>query len=353
MVEGLEVAETSLVAQEAQTRDLSVTRDPVKVLEDARKAAEALVSVLSTKKKKVMFNGEQYLEFEDWATVARFYNVTAKVVSTEHVVFGNVQGFLSRAVAYHGLTGQEISCAEAMCLNDEDNWSTRAKYEWINGKKEKVKDVPVPLFQLRSMSQTRSCAKVLRIVFSWIVVLAGFRPTPAEEMTSDLQRTDSTPTPKATSNGGNRIDVLGKLVADIAKEYKTSASDIIYDATMWNDKKTGKENGFRSLSVLKREWQIDNAIANLLKMYPDMMKEDDPPVKMPEKKEPASTKTQEPPLKGNLISPVQFSEWQSIAKLSTHSDLEVANKLMKTIKSTNPKLITREAYLELIEWLQG
>jgi hypothetical protein len=58
----------------------------------------------------------------------------------------------------------EISAAEAMCLNDEPNWKTK------------------PLFQLRSMAQTRSCAKALRNVLAWVVVLAGYRATPAEEI---------------------------------------------------------------------------------------------------------------------------------------------------------------------------
>jgi len=32
------------------------------------------------------------------------------------------------------------------------------------------------------MAQTRACAKALRNVLAWVVVLAGYRPTPAEEM---------------------------------------------------------------------------------------------------------------------------------------------------------------------------
>ena len=51
-------------------------------------------------------------------------------------------------------------------------------------KKERVRlgDETVPLFQLASMAQTRANAKVLRNVLSWVAVLAGYRPTPAEEM---------------------------------------------------------------------------------------------------------------------------------------------------------------------------
>jgi hypothetical protein len=79
-----------------------------------------------------------------------------------------------------------ISSADAMCLNDEEKWSSRAKYEYVNGVKTKTDEVPVPLFQLRSMAQTRACAKALRNILAWVVVLGGFKPMPAEEMTDGL-----------------------------------------------------------------------------------------------------------------------------------------------------------------------
>ena len=58
-------------------------------------------------------------------------------------------------------------------------------------KKEKmcVGEESVPLFQLRSMSQTRACAKALRNALAWVVVLAGFQPTPAEEL-DDIRGND-------------------------------------------------------------------------------------------------------------------------------------------------------------------
>lgn len=207
------VTETGEVV-EVSTFDLSTRRDPKIVLEEARKAADALKDVISKKEKPVIFNKEQYLEFEDWQTVAKFYGVTAKVLSTSPVQFGEVFGFEARAVAIHGPTGREISAADAMCLNDEEKWSSRPKYEyqyvwkstgkaapgeppqaellWEKGgdgknrpKKERVLvgQEQVPLFQLRSMAQTRACAKVLRQVLAWVVVLAGYKATPAEEMT--------------------------------------------------------------------------------------------------------------------------------------------------------------------------
>lgn len=178
------------VPAEISRAEIIVARDPVKVLAEAKLAAQALMSVVSQKKKPVIMNGEQYLEFEDWQTVARFYGLTVKVVSTQFLDYGGVKGFEAKADVLRA-DGQVVSSAEAMCLNDEEKWSTRPKYEFVNGKKEKVGEVAVPLFQLRSMAQTRACAKAFRNVLAWVVVLAGFKPTPAEEMTGDEQKPSS------------------------------------------------------------------------------------------------------------------------------------------------------------------
>ncbi len=152
--------------------EMVIVRDPNIVLAEAKKAAKALMTVVSQKKKPVIINGEQYLEFEDWMTVARFYGISVKVVRTGLLDLGGVKGFEATAEAIRNSDGMVISSAEAMCLNDEKNWSMRG-------------NVPVPLFQLRSMAQTRACAKALRNILAWVVVLGGFKPTPAEEMTGN------------------------------------------------------------------------------------------------------------------------------------------------------------------------
>ena len=43
------------------------------------------------------------------------------------------------------------------------------------------------MFQLKSMAQTRACAKALRNVLSFSVVLAGYAPVAAEEITGNEQ----------------------------------------------------------------------------------------------------------------------------------------------------------------------
>lgn len=170
-----ENGEIMTIVPETPRHDLTVARDPNVVLEEARRAATALKTVIAQKAKPVIFNGEQYLEFEDLSTLAKFYGITAKVISTQFVEFGEARGFEAKAVAYHIQTAQEISAAEAMCLTDEPNWSKK------------------PMFQLRSMAQTRACAKALRNVLSWVVVLAGYKATPAEEVIGQHQEPIQTP----------------------------------------------------------------------------------------------------------------------------------------------------------------
>jgi len=57
-----------------------------------------------------------------------------------------------------------LSSAENYCGKDEERWSRS------------------PEFQIRSMAQTRACAKALRNIYAWIVVMAGFEGTPADEI---------------------------------------------------------------------------------------------------------------------------------------------------------------------------
>src|ERR1035437_8807814 len=200
----LPVINAEIVRYQPTGESLAVVREPEQVLADAQKAAAALMKVVSGKKKHITFNGETYLESGDWQTVAKFYGVTAKIESTKFVTFGEASGFEAAAVALD-CNGREVSRGEAMCLNDEENWGKRTKYVWkdvldSNGKKiweynaAKGKDLPkrekvedgytqTPLFQLRSMAQTRACAKALSNLFKCVVVLAGYKPTPAEEMT--------------------------------------------------------------------------------------------------------------------------------------------------------------------------
>uniref|UniRef100_A0A6H1ZGC2 Uncharacterized protein n=1 Tax=viral metagenome TaxID=1070528 RepID=A0A6H1ZGC2_9ZZZZ len=167
--------------------DVGIFLPPDIVLENARTAANALKQVISLKSKPVILNGEQYLEMEDWELCGQFYGYTVKTGNAEQVEIDGVKGAKAHADLVDMHTGLIIGGAEAYCMRDEEHWNTRPKYEWqgegANRRRVLVGQEVVPWFQLASMAQTRAGAKAFRNRLAWVVVLAGYRPTPAEEMT--------------------------------------------------------------------------------------------------------------------------------------------------------------------------
>ena len=162
---------------------------PDVVLQNATIAAKALRDVISKKLKPVIINGEQYLEFEDLQLCGQFYGYTVKTGEAVAVEIDGVKGAKAHAGLIDLKTGEIAGGAEAYCMRDEEKWGVRPKYEWQgegdDRRRVKIGEEVVPWFQLASMAQTRAGAKAFRNRLAWVVVLAGYKPTPAEEMTEN------------------------------------------------------------------------------------------------------------------------------------------------------------------------
>lgn len=190
--------------QETVKHFLGVPHPPEAVLQEAQKAAKALEKVVAGKKRPVIFRGEQYLEFEDWQTVAKFYGLCARTLEAEPVEIFGVKGAKAKAEVIDLRTGQVVGGAEAYCMRDEENW------------KEK------PWFQLASMAQTRAGAKALRNVLAWVVVLAGYRPTPAEEIQEEPAQPTQGKGTGGFSQGGGTAQAKGSLKASSSSQAGSS-----------------------------------------------------------------------------------------------------------------------------------
>jgi hypothetical protein len=168
---------------------LRVARKPEAMVAEAAICANALLAAVRKNAWAQKFGNKEHLFFEAWSFLSSMYRVTPRIRETRLVQIGDVIGYEAFAEAFHVPSQTVISTAEAMCLNDEDNWSLRAEYEWQgpkdNRQKVRIGEKPVPLFQLRSMAQTRAMAKALKGPFSWVVAMAGYAPRPAEEMGPD------------------------------------------------------------------------------------------------------------------------------------------------------------------------
>jgi len=145
--------------------DLPVFYDPDKVLAMGQKMASALKKVLQQNKWTVKIGPSEHLRFEAWQTLGSFFGYVPTVLEIEPIIYKEkIIGYRCRAGVKRLKDGVIVAEAEATCSRDEPNWRNK------------------PDFQLRSMAQTRACAKALRLCFSWIVTLAGYDPTPAEEL---------------------------------------------------------------------------------------------------------------------------------------------------------------------------
>jgi hypothetical protein len=211
---------------------LTLLGNPKQMLRQAQEVAEVLMDVVLKQKLYQDIGKSRHIEVPAWQFAAHFYGISAKIVEGATVPYVDeltgAAGFKSRAEAMLISTGQVISAGEALCLNNEDNWSMRPKYEYQNGNRVQTGQVHVPSFQLMSMAQTRAIGKALSNILRFVVVLAGFADTPAEEMTGDEQdqrrpedkKPGKEPERKSAQNGNGQLISEGqrKRIFAIAHE---------------------------------------------------------------------------------------------------------------------------------------
>lgn len=157
-----------IVEVDEQQSNLFKTDDPVQVVEQAKKVAEALNAVIVKQKLFTPIQGKKYVRVEGWQTLGSMLGITAVVVKTEPVE--GARGYKAKAEARKVSDGTVVGSGEALCMRDEDNWKDRDDYAIL------------------SMAQTRAVAKSLRGPLGFVVSLAGYAATPAEEMTVEKKR---------------------------------------------------------------------------------------------------------------------------------------------------------------------
>jgi len=121
--------------------------------------------------------GGEHVRIEGWQVLCHMCNLPLpSIVDLRREDREGGYVYVAEALLAYG--GREYR-AYGICASDEPNWRGR------------------PEFQLASMAQTRAAGKVLRLLLGWIVTLAGYEPTPAEEMIDE-------PAPTAPQGGTQR-----------------------------------------------------------------------------------------------------------------------------------------------------
>jgi hypothetical protein len=196
------------------------TTDPAEVLLRATSVANALAEVLRTQKDaegkpKLIstISGREHVRVEGWTLCGSMLGVFAIPIWTRKLT--DPDGWESRVEA-RTLSGALVGAAEAQCLRTENQWS----YEPTGrgGRKLEARDD----YALRSMAQTRATSKALRLPLGFIVTLAGFDATPAEEMP---QSESGRPQPQARrQEGPSKTPRRSRPARPVAREARGSAT---------------------------------------------------------------------------------------------------------------------------------
>lgn len=174
------------------SHEFSIARHPDTVLAEASMVAKVVDRLVKNRQDLVqVIGGRKHPKFELLQIVGSMFRVTPRIVETRHIQ--QPEGWEAIAEVVHVPTGQVLARAEGMCTADEPSWHVRSKYEWRNGKREKVGEEPVTSHQRRSMAQTRACSKALRLALGWVLGLAGYEATAAEEI--NAEEAESSPSP--------------------------------------------------------------------------------------------------------------------------------------------------------------
>jgi len=209
---------------------------PAQLVEFASDAAKHLKDIVTKTHSSIMLGKSEHLKFEAWQTIAKFYGSTVTVDWTKPILMQN-EGHLEEVFGYEAKAsvldkdGKILSSAESGCFKDEDNWRNK------------------PSFQLRSMAQTRACAKALRNVYAWVVVLAGYTPTPAEEMdgiTPQEKSVQGFVSPKPTPMGSSKANDTEM----VCQKCKDELSEKVFNYSM---QKFGKPFCYNCQEKIKEE----------------------------------------------------------------------------------------------------
>lgn len=176
MTEHEEITDAEVVGRELEPAHhgppatLFRTDDPVVVLERASRVADALKGVIVDRGLFKQINGKPHVFVEAWATCGAMLGLTSYVVWSRPIGEPTPAGHDWEArVEVRALDGRTVGAAEAMCTRAESKWKTRDDYA------------------VRSMAQTRATSKAFRGPLGFIVTLAGYSATPAEEMSADAE----------------------------------------------------------------------------------------------------------------------------------------------------------------------
>lgn len=190
--------ETALTgAQMLAPSTLFGSSNPGDVIDRSIAVATALAAVLKKQKLTSTIQGKDYVRVEGWTLLGSMLGVFPVCEWTRKLD----NGWEARVEA-RTLSGAVVGAAEAECLRSEKRWGQPNTDDYA----------------IRSMAQTRATAKALRQPLGFIVALAGYQTTPAEEMPESPEQVLTQPADQPRSDYmWTEVRLLLKTLKDMGK----------------------------------------------------------------------------------------------------------------------------------------
>lgn len=229
--------------EQIEGHNLPLTPTPEAMIANAQEQAKALMDVVEQQHLYQMLRGKKFLNVEAWQLVASFTGLSATIEYSKPLTIDDDIGYEARAVV-HDKDGAEVAAGESECRKSEKGKQTHSHN------------------QLRSMAQTRAISKALRNKLAFIVVMAGYASSTAEEM-DEVKAADSV-------NNGNNVETTpavtvtkhqnaNQVTVALFNEYKENCLNYVDEATMNKIASNLKLGGKRIADIKKTE--LDDLLA--------------------------------------------------------------------------------------------
>jgi len=179
--------------------------------EEMQTMAKVLKEYIVKNNLYVQIVGKNYVEVEGWQFAGGLMGLFPRVVKVENVSKGTEYKWLAQVEIFNNADGKIVGTGFAVCSNQE-------------GKKKSFDE-----YAVLSMAQTRAIGKAYRNLIGWVMKLAGYEPTPAEDMPK---------TGAVVANSGATARVQAKVVSTEGQAVKT---DYIAKLKAEVVKKAGKQ----------------------------------------------------------------------------------------------------------------
>lgn len=204
----------------AESLQLGVlTIAPSALVERATAVASELAKVVDDRKLYTIIRQKKFVHVEGWNALGAMLGIVPRECN---VVEHETGDFEATVELVRVSDGAIIGCGSAIVGMDEKMWATRPRYA------------------RRSMAITRATGKAFRLGFSWIMSLAGYEPTPAEEMDGVIEgevkdtkpskpiAKNQTQSNKKSGNGGVSPLVQALIDAKVSSTVASAAGVLNY-----------------------------------------------------------------------------------------------------------------------------